>query len=88
MSLISPAKKICPTGVFLANADSSLLIATSATIASEFQELTRASWLLTSYALATCAAQPLVRRLVLGFDATYYLICLLILMEIEVWKIE
>lgn len=49
-----------PTGVFVANADSSLVLATSGTISSEFHDLGDAGWLISSYTLAMCAAQSLV----------------------------
>jgi hypothetical protein len=48
------------TGVFIANADVSLVLATSGTISSEFDQLGNAGWLITSYTLAMCAAQSLV----------------------------
>lgn len=44
----------------MANADGSLVIASSQHIASEFHELSKASWLVTSFMLAVCASQPLV----------------------------
>lgn len=47
-------------GVFVANADGSLVIASSQKIASDFNALNSASWLVTSYVLAQCASQPLV----------------------------
>ncbi|KPI41291.1 Vacuolar membrane amino acid uptake transporter fnx2 [Cyphellophora attinorum] len=50
-------------GVFVANADGSLVIASSQHIASEFEQLSQASWLVTSYVLAQCAAQPLYGKL-------------------------
>jgi hypothetical protein len=46
--------------VFIANADASLVVASSQHIASEFHALSNASWLITSYGLAQCASQPLV----------------------------
>lgn len=48
-------------GVFIAQADSSVVLATSQDIASEFSALSGASWLITTYTLAQCACQPLVR---------------------------
>jgi hypothetical protein len=51
------------TGVFIANADVSLVLATSGTISSEFNQLGNAGWLITSYTLAMCAAQSLVASL-------------------------
>jgi MFS family permease len=50
-------------GVFVANADVSLVIASSQHIASEFQQLSHASWLVTSYGLAQSASQPLYGKL-------------------------
>lgn len=50
-------------GVFVANTDSSLVLATNTTIASSFSSLPSASWLTTSYVMATCAAQPIVGKL-------------------------
>ena len=47
-------------GVFIANADGSLVIASSQHIVSEFHALSDASWLVTSHVLAQCASQPLV----------------------------
>jgi hypothetical protein len=49
-------------GVFVANLDGSLIIASSQQIASEFNALSSASWLVTSFVLALCASQPLVRE--------------------------
>ncbi|KIY47896.1 MFS general substrate transporter [Fistulina hepatica ATCC 64428] len=65
---IEPAKKtanvagvICVLllGVFIANADSSLVLATYGKISSEFGQLENSSWLLTTYNLAMCAFQPI-----------------------------
>ncbi|KAA8576111.1 hypothetical protein EYC84_006273 [Monilinia fructicola] len=50
-------------GVFISNADGTLVIATYGTIASEFQALGDASWLTTSYSLAMCAIQPLTGKI-------------------------
>jgi hypothetical protein len=50
-------------GVFIANADGSLVLATSGTISSDFDDLGSAGWLITSYTLAMCAAQSLVSLL-------------------------
>jgi hypothetical protein len=49
-------------GVFVANADTSLVLATSGTISSEFQDFGNAGWIITSYTLAMCATQSLVRH--------------------------
>lgn len=53
---------IC-AGVFVANAEGSLLLATYSRISSDFDDLENASWLVTSYMLAMTAAQPLVSEL-------------------------
>ncbi|KAE9364881.1 major facilitator superfamily transporter [Stipitochalara longipes BDJ] len=50
-------------GVFIANADTSLVLATSGTISSEFNDLENAGWLITSYTLAMCATQSLYGKL-------------------------
>lgn len=50
-------------GVFIANADGSLVVASSQSIASEFNALINAQWLVTSYLLAQCASQPLYGKL-------------------------
>lgn len=50
-------------GVFVANADGSLVIASGQHIASEFQQLSQASWIVTSYVLAQAASQPLYGKL-------------------------
>ncbi|KAH7327133.1 major facilitator superfamily domain-containing protein [Rhexocercosporidium sp. MPI-PUGE-AT-0058] len=50
-------------GVFMSNADGSLVMATYGTISSEFGALAAASWLTTSYSLATCAVQPITGKL-------------------------
>ncbi|KAJ5619460.1 hypothetical protein N7510_003444 [Penicillium lagena] len=46
-------------GVFIANAEGSLVLATNSQIASDLGRLEDASWLVTSYILAMTAAQPL-----------------------------
>ncbi|OQV04216.1 hypothetical protein CLAIMM_09132 [Cladophialophora immunda] len=50
-------------GVFLANGDSSVVLATNQHIASEFDALSSAAWLLTTYTLAQCSSQPLYGKL-------------------------
>jgi MFS family permease len=50
-------------GIFVANADGSLVIASSQQIASEFDALANASWIVTSFTLAQCASQPLYGKL-------------------------
>lgn len=50
-------------GVFVSNADGSLVVASSQSIASEFNALSDASWLVTSFILAQCAIQPTYGKL-------------------------
>ena len=50
-------------GVFLSNVASSVVIATNQQIASDFEALSSAAWLLTIYTLSQSTAQPLVRIL-------------------------
>ncbi|GAB7355427.1 hypothetical protein MBLNU459_g5939t2 [Dothideomycetes sp. NU459] len=50
-------------GVFVANADTTLMMATFVQISSEFGDLDSGSWLMTSFGLATCATQPLYGKL-------------------------
>ncbi|KAF5988742.1 vacuolar membrane amino acid uptake transporter fnx2 [Fusarium bulbicola] len=62
---ISVARSVLPTilfGIFIAQADSSIVLTTSQEIASEFPVLSDASWLITSYVLAQCVCQPLYGR--------------------------
>jgi len=47
-------------GVFVSSADITLVMATFANIASDFNALESGSWLLSSYGLASCVTQPLV----------------------------
>lgn len=47
-------------GVFIANADASIVMATYGTISSELGSLKSASWLVVTYGLAMCAIQPMV----------------------------
>ncbi|KAF9638006.1 Major facilitator superfamily [Lasiodiplodia theobromae] len=51
------------TGVFLSNADSSIVFTTHALIASEFDDLSNSSWIFVSFGLAATAAQPLIGKL-------------------------
>lgn len=48
------------SGVFIFHADSSLVMATHPTIASEFNALDSSSWLFTAFALAGAATQNTV----------------------------
>lgn len=50
------------SGVFIFHADSSLVMATHPTIASEFNALDSSSWLFTAFALAGAATQNTVSR--------------------------
>lgn len=50
-------------GVFVANADGSLVVASSQYIASEFDALSNAQWLVTSFGLAQAASQPMYGKL-------------------------
>jgi len=54
------AKRRGYTGVFAANIDGSIVLATKEKISSEFEDLGDAEWLVTSYVIAMCATQPLV----------------------------
>lgn len=63
---------VCCAGVFVSQADTSLVLATYGEIASDFGQLENAGWLLSTYILAMCTAQPLVRfKAALGFVALY-----------------
>lgn len=58
-------------GVFTANADGSLVLATHSTIASEFGNLQASSWLMTAFALAGASFQNVVRQTVLVNPLAY-----------------
>lgn len=49
------------TGVFVSQTDLSLMLTTYGEISSEFDSFESGSWLLSSYILAMCVAQPLVK---------------------------
>ena len=49
-------------GVFIANADGSIVLATYGIISSDIGSLNDASWLVVTYTLAMCAIQPTVSR--------------------------
>ncbi|KAH7330528.1 hypothetical protein BKA65DRAFT_554502 [Rhexocercosporidium sp. MPI-PUGE-AT-0058] len=51
-------------GGFIANADGSLVLATSETISSEFNNRDGAGWLITSYTLAMCATQSVANSVI------------------------
>ena len=55
-----PLHHLTILGVFLANADTSLVVATYPSIASEFRDLGNGPWLLTVYTLGTSIALPAV----------------------------
>lgn len=58
-------------GVFVSQVDLCLVLATYGNISSEFDALQDGDWLLSSYMLAQCIAQPLVTALeakVIGVD--------------------
>lgn len=48
-------------GVFIAHAEGSIVLAAYGRIASDFNDLDNASWLVTSYVLAMSISQPMVR---------------------------
>jgi MFS family permease len=50
-------------GVFVSQADTSLVLATYAQISSDFNDLQSASWLLSSYMLSMCVSQALYGKL-------------------------
>ncbi|KLJ11599.1 hypothetical protein EMPG_13222 [Blastomyces silverae] len=50
-------------GVFVSQADTSLILTTNGEIASEFDSLDKASWLMTSFILAMCVCQPMYGQL-------------------------
>ena len=50
-------------GIFVGNADGSILLATHPIIASEFNDLKNSSWLITSFALAGASTMALVRTI-------------------------
>ncbi|CAK4030877.1 Vacuolar membrane amino acid uptake transporter fnx2 [Lecanosticta acicola] len=50
-------------GVFLCNADQSLVLATYGKVASEFNDFDSGSWIISAYIIAQCVAQPLYGKL-------------------------
>ncbi|OJK02361.1 hypothetical protein ASPACDRAFT_58683 [Aspergillus aculeatus ATCC 16872] len=50
-------------GEFISNADTTLVMATTGKISSEFDRLRDASWLATAFTLGLCAAQPMYGKL-------------------------
>ena len=67
MKKLNSSKK----GVFLADADMSLVIATYTSIASQFGQSVEGSWLLTSYALGYIIALPVVGTYMLLIDMAF-----------------
>jgi MFS family permease len=61
------------SGVFISQADTSLVLATYGKISSEFNDLESGSWLLSSYMLAMCSSQPLFGKLSDIFGRKKYL---------------
>ncbi|KAJ0417556.1 efflux pump antibiotic resistance protein [Aspergillus carlsbadensis] len=61
-------------GVFVANAEGSLVLATYGRISSEFNDFKNASWLVTSYVLAMTAAQPIYGKMSDIFGRTHMMI--------------
>ena len=50
-------------GVFISQADQSLVLATYGKVSSDFDDLESGSWLISAYILAQCVAQPLYGKL-------------------------
>ncbi|KAF2663697.1 MFS general substrate transporter [Microthyrium microscopicum] len=50
-------------GIFISQADGTLLLATIGSISSEFNDLETSGWLITSFGLAQCVTQPLYGKL-------------------------
>ena len=50
-------------GVFISNADWTFILASYSTVASEFNDLSSGSWMLSIFILAQCAVQPLYGKL-------------------------
>jgi MFS family permease len=55
-------QSLIPIGVFIANADGSIVLATYGIISSDIGGLDDAIWLVVTYTLAMCAVQPTVSR--------------------------
>lgn len=56
------AQPLTSPGVFIANADGSIVLAIYGIISSDIGSLNDASWLVVTYTLAMCAVQPTVSR--------------------------
>ncbi|ETS86976.1 hypothetical protein PFICI_00804 [Pestalotiopsis fici W106-1] len=83
-------------GIFLSNAVSSVVIATNQHIASEFNALSSAAWLLTTYTLSQSASQPLYgklsdiygrRRCIIFSWLVFGLGCLLVALGQRFWHV-
>lgn len=60
--MIVPVPVLTIVGEFIANADSTIIMAAAGPISSQFDRLQDANWLSTAYTLGLCASQPLVRE--------------------------
>jgi hypothetical protein len=77
-------------GVFVSQADTTLVFATYAHITSEFIRMgdgswIDGSWIVTSFGLATCATQPMYGRLSQIFGRKPILLVLLVLVWLGIW---
>ncbi len=63
LPMVSKMAHVSAPGVFIANADGSLVTTTYGVISSEFGAFGGASWLSTGYMLSVCAIQPLTGKL-------------------------
>ncbi|KEZ40197.1 Major facilitator superfamily transporter [Scedosporium apiospermum] len=96
---LNPIKKVIAIlilGMFTANADGSLVLATHSTIASEFNNLEASSWLLTSFALAGASCQSISgqlsdifgRRPILALSYTLFAVgCALVGVGQSMWQV-
>jgi hypothetical protein len=57
---LGPLTQFIITGVFVANAEGSLILASYGRISSDFDDLGHANWLVTSYTLTMSVVQPMV----------------------------
>jgi MFS family permease len=64
---------IC-AGVFVANAEGSIVLASYGRISSDFGDLNNASWLVTSYVLAMSVAMPVYGKLSDIFGRSFMMI--------------
>ncbi|GKZ69924.1 hypothetical protein AnigIFM50267_005159 [Aspergillus niger] len=63
LTSISTVIGVLLLGEFISNADTTLVMAATGRISSEFNRLRDASWLATAYTLGLCAAQPMYGKL-------------------------